>query len=61
MTNDYAQCQRPMTPRRPVGQLENSFEEVETGFVTNETMAQNEARRCLRCDLEWVEAMKAKG
>jgi NADH-quinone oxidoreductase subunit F len=52
---DYADRQRPITPRRPVEQRENNFDEVETGF--DEPAAQDEARRCLRCDLEWLEVM----
>jgi NADH-quinone oxidoreductase subunit F len=54
---DYADHQRPITPRRPVEQRENNFDEVETGF--DEQAAQEEARRCLRCDLEWAAAMAA--
>jgi NADH-quinone oxidoreductase subunit F len=52
---DYADRHRPPTPRRPVDQRENNFDEVETGF--DEQAAQDEARRCLRCDQEWLETM----
>jgi NADH-quinone oxidoreductase subunit F len=52
---DYADRHRPPTPRRPVDQRENNFDEVETGF--DEQAAQDEARRCLRCDREWLETM----
>jgi NADH-quinone oxidoreductase subunit F len=52
---DYADRHRPATPRRPVDQRENNFDEVETGF--DEQAAQDEARRCLRCDREWLETM----
>lgn len=55
---DYADHQRPITPRQPVEQRDNNFDEVETGF--DEQAAQEEARRCLRCDLEWAEAMAAE-
>ena len=51
----YAQAHRPPTPRRPADQRENNFQEVELGF--DEYAAQEEAKRCLRCDLEWLDAM----
>ncbi len=53
---DYADRHRPATPRRPVDEREHNFHEVELGF--NEQAAQDEARRCLRCDLEWLDVMK---
>jgi hypothetical protein len=31
----------------------SGFTEIEMGF--DETLAQEEAKRCLRCDLEWLE------
>jgi len=40
----------------PTDQRESNFREVETGF--DENAAQDEARRCLRCDLEWLDVMK---
>ena len=52
---EYADRHRPPTPRRPVDQRENNFDEVETGF--DEQAAQDEARRCLRCDREWLETL----
>jgi NADH-quinone oxidoreductase subunit F len=52
----YADRHRPPTPRRPVDEREANFREVETGF--DEQAAQDEARRCLRCDLEWLDVMK---
>ena len=52
----YAERHRPATLRLPVEKREGSFCEVETGF--DETAAQEEARRCLRCDLEWLDVMK---
>jgi hypothetical protein len=33
------------------------FAEVEIGF--DEQMAREEAKRCLRCDLEWLECVGA--
>jgi NADPH-dependent glutamate synthase beta subunit-like oxidoreductase len=53
---EYADRHRPVTPRRPVDEREQNFREVETGF--EEQAAQDEARRCLRCDLEWLDVMK---
>ena len=62
---DYAQARRPTpimlsSPLRKQALLRtaeqragNGFEEVETGL--DEKMAQAEASRCLRCDLEWME------
>jgi NADH-quinone oxidoreductase subunit F len=52
---EYADRHRPPTPRRPVDQREDNFDEVEIGF--DEQAAQDEARRCLRCDQEWLETM----
>jgi NADPH-dependent glutamate synthase beta subunit-like oxidoreductase len=52
----YAEHHRPATPRLPVEQRDGNFREVETGF--GEFSAQEEARRCLRCDLEWLDVMK---
>jgi NADH-quinone oxidoreductase subunit F len=51
---DYAHARRP-TPRvlPPERRIGRGFAEVETGL--DETMAQEEAKRCLRCDLEWME------
>ncbi|MGQ9545671.1 MAG: NADH-quinone oxidoreductase subunit NuoF [Dehalococcoidia bacterium] len=41
---------RPETPRLPVPERKNSFKEIELSF--SEENARQEARRCLRCDLE---------
>ncbi len=51
---DYAQARRPV-PRAlpPEWRSWSGFTEIEMGF--DETMAREEARRCLRCDLEWLE------
>jgi NADPH-dependent glutamate synthase beta subunit-like oxidoreductase len=37
-------------PKLPVKERKRSFEEIERGFP--EEVARQEARRCLRCDLE---------
>jgi (2Fe-2S) ferredoxin len=51
---DYAEACRPRPSFIPLPRrLESSFVEVEQGY--DETMAREEARRCLRCDLEWVQ------
>ena len=52
----YATAHRPKTPRRPVEEREGNFQEVEIGL--DEHTAMEEARRCLRCDLEWLDLMK---
>jgi NADH-quinone oxidoreductase subunit F len=51
---DYAQARRPV-PRGlpPEWRSWSGFTEIEMGF--DETMAREEAKRCLRCDLEWLE------
>jgi NADPH-dependent glutamate synthase beta subunit-like oxidoreductase len=51
---DYAQALRPV-PRALPSEWRSwsGFTEIEMGF--DETMAQEEAKRCLRCDLEWLE------
>jgi NADH-quinone oxidoreductase subunit F len=50
----YARAHRPQTPRLPVQQRSDNFVEVELGF--DEHTAREESRRCLRCDLEWLDA-----
>ncbi len=51
---DYANARRP-TPRMltPEERRHQGFAEVELGY--DESTAQEEARRCLRCDLEWLQ------
>ena len=51
----YATAQRPATPRIPVAARVGNFNEVEVGL--DEAGARDEARRCLRCDLEWLDIM----
>jgi NADH-quinone oxidoreductase subunit F len=41
--------------RLPLPERESNFNEVELGYT--EPAAQGEAKRCLRCDLEWLEMM----
>jgi len=53
--DDYASATRPATPRLPVDQRSGNFAEVEVGF--SEKTTKQEACRCLRCDLEWLDAM----
>jgi NADPH-dependent glutamate synthase beta subunit-like oxidoreductase len=53
--DDYANAQRPKIPEINVAKRVGNFKEVETGF--EEQTAQMEAKRCLRCDLEWLDLM----
>lgn len=52
----YANAVRPHVPELHLGNRVGSFKEVELGY--NEHTAREEARRCLRCDLEWLDYMK---
>ena len=54
--DDYANAQRPTIPELSVPQRANNFQEVELGL--DEHSAQEEAKRCLRCDLEWLDWMR---
>jgi len=54
--DDYADAPRPQIPEIKVIERIGNFNEVETGF--DEQTAQEEAKRCLRCDLEWLDLMK---
>jgi formate dehydrogenase beta subunit len=50
----YAQARRAVPRILPADwRSATGFTEIEMGF--DETMAQEEAKRCLRCDLEWLE------
>lgn len=51
----YAEARRAPVPRIPVQDREGNFREVEIGY--DEKTAREEANRCLRCDLEWLEMM----
>jgi len=53
---DYAEARQPPTPMLPVAQRWGNFEEVELGL--DEHSIQEECKRCLRCDLEWLEEMQ---
>jgi NADH-quinone oxidoreductase subunit F len=53
--DDYADARRPAVPEISVGERSGNFCEVELGF--DERTAREEAKRCLRCDLEWMELM----
>jgi len=53
---DYAEAQRPAMPEVSVAERQGSFCEVELGL--DEKTACEEAKRCLRCDLEWLDYMK---
>ena len=53
---EYADARRPLPRVIPPDERcpwEGSFVEVELGF--DEETAQEEARRCLRCDVEWLQ------
>ena len=52
--DDYAEARPPARPELPVAERRN-FREVELGL--DERAAQEECKRCLRCDLEWLEEM----
>jgi NADH-quinone oxidoreductase subunit F len=53
--DEYADAQRPVIPEISVDERLGSFREVEMGFEAG--TAQEEAKRCLRCDLEWLDWM----
>ncbi|HTS17611.1 MAG TPA: FAD-dependent oxidoreductase [Verrucomicrobiae bacterium] len=53
--DDFGGAHRPTMPRLTVAQRESNFKEVELGL--SEQVAQAEAKRCLRCDLEWLDRM----
>jgi hypothetical protein len=51
---DYAHARRAVPRILPAEwRSATGFTEIEMGF--DEIMAQEEAKRCLRCDLEWLE------
>jgi NADPH-dependent glutamate synthase beta subunit-like oxidoreductase len=52
---DYAKAKRPVLRELPVEERIRNFGEVEAGF--DEQKAREECKRCLRCDLEWLESM----
>jgi NADH-quinone oxidoreductase subunit F len=52
---NYAEAKRPPMRELPVVERIRNFAEVEAGF--DEPKAREECKRCLRCDLEWLESM----
>lgn len=53
--NGYASAHRPTTCKLNLHNRLDNFNEVELGL--DERAACEEAKRCLRCDLEWLDAM----
>jgi NADH-quinone oxidoreductase subunit F len=53
--DDFAAARRPRISRLAVAEREGNFREVELGL--DEAAAQAEAKRCLRCDLEWLDRL----
>jgi NADPH-dependent glutamate synthase beta subunit-like oxidoreductase len=53
--DEYASAHRATMPRLPLPEREMNFREVELGL--DEKTARDESRRCLRCDLEWLDLM----
>jgi NADH-quinone oxidoreductase subunit F len=53
--DDYADAHRPSMPELSVAERSGNFREVELGY--DEKIACEEAKRCLRCDLEWMDWM----
>lgn len=51
---EYAAARRPVMPELPVNERGGNFHEIELGF--DEETAREECKRCLRCDLEWLES-----
>lgn len=51
----HAKAKRPVVRELPVEERIHKFDEVEAGF--DEVTAREECKRCLRCNLEWLESM----
>ena len=51
----YSEAKRPVNRELPVEERIRKFTEVEAGL--DEQTAREECKRCLRCDLEWLESM----
>jgi NADPH-dependent glutamate synthase beta subunit-like oxidoreductase len=51
---DYAAALRPPMPELAVADRKGNFGEVELGM--DEVTVREECKRCLRCDLEWLES-----
>jgi NADPH-dependent glutamate synthase beta subunit-like oxidoreductase len=54
--DEYANARRPHVPELALDERYGTFGEVELGF--DERTVREEAKRCLRCDLEWLDYMK---
>ncbi|MCC7146855.1 MAG: FAD-dependent oxidoreductase [Phycisphaeraceae bacterium] len=52
----FGQAPRSPSPKLAVPKRQDNFQEVELGL--DEHTAREEAKRCLRCDLEWLEMMQ---
>jgi NADH-quinone oxidoreductase subunit F len=50
---EYADAKRPEMITTPIAERQNSFDEVECGLPQG--AIREECKRCLRCDLEWLE------
>jgi len=57
LTEEEAEAGRPAMPELPADQRINTFAEVELGLT--EKQAIQEAKRCLRCDLQTQDAKQA--
>jgi NADH-quinone oxidoreductase subunit F len=55
---DYGEAKRPVMPETAVAERVKTWEEVELGF--DERTAREECKRCLRCDLEWLQTMDGR-
>ena len=53
---DFADARPPVMPELPIEERRGNFREVELGL--DEKSIQEECKRCLRCDLEWLEEME---
>jgi NADH-quinone oxidoreductase subunit F len=54
--DDYAHAKRPEEVTIPIDQRRGSFDEVE--LTMPEMAVREECKRCLRCDLEWLDMRK---
>jgi NADH-quinone oxidoreductase subunit F len=54
--DEYANARRPHVPELALDGRIGTFSEIELGF--DERTVREEAKRCLRCDLEWLDYMK---
>jgi NADH-quinone oxidoreductase subunit F len=53
---EYAEARRPEMPCLPLEARQGSFAEVD--LTMDERTIQEECKRCLRCDLEWLQEME---